>query len=93
MAESDEVVKRARELRKKVDKAVVEFVEAHERYIGNWRAQSPGAALVFPSLKWEEDAREWQGVEQKRQAMKDAWDEYGDFLKQHRAHLKRVELP
>jgi hypothetical protein len=79
MAESDEVVKRARESRKKVDKAVVEFVEAFEHYIGNRRAQ-----------RWEEEAREWQGVEQKRPAMNDAWKEYGGFLEQHREHLKRV---
>jgi len=80
MAESNEALEQARELREKVDKVTVEFIEAYERYTGNWRAQ-----------KWEEDVREWQGVEQKRQAMNDAWREYGDFLEQHRSFLKSVQ--
>jgi hypothetical protein len=79
MAESDEVVKRYQELLEAHRKAMVEAVEAHERYIGNWRAQ-----------KWEEDARELQDVEQKRKAMNDAWNECIGFREQHREHLKRA---
>jgi len=95
MAEPDEIIERARELRKKVDKAVAEFCEAHARYGARWPiAQSlgEGRELEFHFIDWEEDAREWQSVEEKRQAMESAWREYGDFLEQHRTFLKNVQV-
>lgn len=74
-----EVVKRYQELCEAQRKATVEAVEAFERYMRNRKAQ-----------QWEEEAHEWQGVEQKRQAMIDARDECTGFQKQHREHLKRL---
>ena len=86
MTESDEVVKRHQELYQAYRKAMVEAVEAHERYVARmpaFKALAPGEDLPRVSVDIEELAALGQEVDRARERMQKALGEWIRFTREH----------